>query len=188
MINLFAKYITMFIPIKKLRRIARKRIVTNFYAKNVYKNAKSIGKGFVCGGKSYATKNTVIGDNVRFSSVSMSGSGNITIGNHTVLGYDVVIMTSNHNYDSGSTLPFSDDVVINKDVHIGDNVWCGSKVIILPGTRIGEGVVIQAGSVVHGEIPPCSIIGGNPAKVFKNRDLEHYNKLKNEGKFLTEED
>ncbi|MBR5589795.1 MAG: 2,3,4,5-tetrahydropyridine-2,6-carboxylate N-succinyltransferase, partial [Phascolarctobacterium sp.] len=54
---------------------------------------------------------------------------------------------------------------------------------ILPGTHIGEGVIVQAGAVVHGEIPPYAIVGGNPAKVFKYRDIEHYNKLKAEGKF-----
>ena len=50
--------------------------------------------------------------------------------------------------------------------------------------QIGEGAIIQGGSVVHGEIPPCAIAGGNPAKVFKYRDIEHYNKLKNEKKFF----
>ena len=42
----------------------------------------------------------------------------------------------------------------------------GSNVTILPGTTIGEGAIIQAGAVVHGEIPPCAIVGGNPAKDF----------------------
>ena len=55
--------------------------------------------------------------------------------------------------------------------------------MILPGTKIGEGAIIQGGSVVHGEIPPYAIAGGNPAKVFKYRDIEHFKKLKAEGKF-----
>ena len=187
MINTIAKFITLLIPIKKIRRIARKRIITAYYARNVYVKAKSIGKGFVCGGKSTATKNTIIGNHVRFSGVSLNGSGNITISDYCVLGKDVLIMTDNHNYDTGTLLPFSDDIIISKDVFIDKYVWCGSRVTILPGTKIGEGAVIQAGAVVHGEIPPCTIVGGNPAKVFKYRDMEHYNKLKNEGKFLTEE-
>ncbi len=55
--------------------------------------------------------------------------------------------------------------------------------MILPGTKIGEGAIIQGGAVVHGEIPPYAIAGGNPAKVFKYRDIEHFKKLKAEGKF-----
>ena len=59
-----------------------------------------------------------------------------------------------------------DETFKYKDVVIGDFVWIGSNVTILPGTTIGEGAIIQAGAVVHGEIPPCAIVGGNPAKDF----------------------
>jgi acetyltransferase-like isoleucine patch superfamily enzyme len=56
--------------------------------------------------------------------------------------------------------------------------------MILPGTHIGEGAIIQGGAVVHGDIPPFSIAGGNPAKVFKYRNKEHFEKLKNEKRFF----
>lgn len=55
--------------------------------------------------------------------------------------------------------------------------------IILGGVEIGEGAIIQAGSMVCQNIPPYSIAGGHPAKPFKTRDIEHYKKLKAEGKF-----
>lgn len=51
------------------------------------------------------------------------------------------------------------------------------------GVLIGEGAIIQAGSVVVSDIPACAIAGGHPAKVFKFRDKEHYYRLKEEGKF-----
>ena len=66
---------------------------------------------------------------------------------------------------------------------IEDNVWIGNRVIILPGVTIKEGAIIQAGSVVVGDIEKCGIAGGHPAKVFKYRDIEHYEKLKSEWKF-----
>ena len=69
---------------------------------------------------------------------------------------------------------------ISKDILIEDYVWLGARVIILPGTKIGEGAIVQAGAVVHGEIPPYSIVGGNPAKIFKYRNIEHFKKIKNE--------
>ncbi|MFI3242531.1 MAG: hypothetical protein R3Y43_08200 [Alphaproteobacteria bacterium] len=55
--------------------------------------------------------------------------------------------------------------------------------MILPGKKIGDGAIIQGGSVVHGEIPKYAIAGGNPAKVFKYRNKEHYDKLEKEAKF-----
>ena len=81
-------------------------------------------------------------------------------------------MTSNHNYEGGA-IPY-DDMAWVKDVVIGDFVWLGSRVIILPGVTIGEGAIIQAGAVVVRDIPPCAIAGGNPAEVFKYRDKEHF--------------
>ena len=53
----------------------------------------------------------------------------------------------------------------------------------MAGVRIGEGAVIQAGSVVTSNIPKYAIAGGHLAKVFKTRDISHYEKLKKEKKF-----
>lgn len=55
--------------------------------------------------------------------------------------------------------------------------------MILGGVTIGEGAVIQAGSVVCKDVPPLAIAGGHPAIPFKFRDKEHYYKLKKAGKF-----
>lgn len=56
--------------------------------------------------------------------------------------------------------------------------------MILGGVTIGEGAVIQAGSVVCRNVPPLAIAGGHPATPFKFRDPEKYDRLKAEGKFL----
>ena len=65
---------------------------------------------------------------------------------------------------------------------IGDNVWFGHRVTVLPGVSIGEGSIIQAGSVVVSDIPKCAIAGGSPARQFDTRDREHYERLKKEQK------
>ncbi|HHT0934569.1 TPA: acyltransferase, partial [Serratia marcescens] len=57
------------------------------------------------------------------------------------------------------------------------------NVIVLPGVSIGEGAIIQAGSVVVKDIEPYAIAGGHPAKPFSQRDVAHYLQLKAEGKF-----
>ncbi|CAA6676531.1 Unannotated [Lentimonas sp. CC4] len=87
-----------------------------------------------------------------------------------------------HNYDSGSKIPY-DDTYILKDIIIEDQVWLGSRVIVLGGVTIGEGAIIQAGSVVVNDIKKYGIAGGNPAKVFKSRDIEHYERCKSENAF-----
>ena len=92
------------------------------------------------------------------------------------------VFTRNHNYDKGDAIPYG-RTYIKKDVVIGDFVWIGIQVILLPGTTIGEGAIIQAGAVVHVNIPAYAIAGGNPAKVFAQRDVEHFKRLKAEGKF-----
>ena len=53
--------------------------------------------------------------------------------------------------------------------HIGNDVWIGHGAIIMGGVKIGDGAIVAAGAVVTKDVPPCTIVGGNPAKVIKNR-------------------
>lgn len=55
----------------------------------------------------------------------------------------------------------------SKPVHIGKGVWLGARVMILKGVSIGEGSVIGAGSVVTKDVPPYTIVAGNPAKIIR---------------------
>ena len=132
---------------------------------------------------SAVTKNTILGKNVNFNGMRISGQGNVLIGDNFHSGTECMIITSYHNYDQGTKIPY-DDTYISKDVRIEDNVWLGSRVIVLGGVTIGEGAIIQAGSVVVKDIPAYGIAGGHPAKVFKYRDIEHYNQLKKQGSFF----
>ena len=54
---------------------------------------------------------------------------------------------------------------------IGDGVWIGARAIILPGVTIGEGAVVAAGAVVTKDVDPWAVVGGNPAKFIKKREL-----------------
>lgn len=125
--------------------------------------------------------NTYLGKNTNFNGLKVIGRGKLTIGDNFHSGSDCLIITEVHNY-KGSAIPY-DETYIIKDVDIGDNVWIGSRVIILGGVTIGEGAIIQAGAVVVKDIPPLSITGGNPATVFSKRDEEHYYHHKNLGSF-----
>lgn len=60
------------------------------------------------------------------------------------------------------------DVVNSKPIVIHDNVWIGMNALILKGVTIGEGAIVAAGSVVTKDVPPFTVVGGNPAVVIKN--------------------
>lgn len=148
----------------------------------VCSKAKSHGKVKI---RRYSTVNrgTVLGDQISIGGIHIVGKGNCYIGNYVHIGTDCQILTDYHNYDGGSKIPYDETWVV-EDVTVGDFVWLGNNVIILAGVTIGEGSIIQAGSVVVNDIPPMAIAGGHPAKVFKFRDIDHFQKLKREGKFL----
>ena len=113
----------------------------------------------------------------------ISGNGKVVIGDNFHSGKNIRILTTFHNFDHGTALPY-DATSYDRDVIIEDNVWLGESVMILGGVTIGEGAVIQAGSVVCKDVPPLAIAGGHPAVPFKCRDEEHYYKLKNAGSFM----
>jgi len=125
-------------------------------------------------------KHTKVGDNVHFNGLRVFGKGNLTIGDNFHSGFGCKILTSYHNYN-GDSIPY-DNTLIIKDVIIGNNVWIGIDVTILPGVHIGEGAIIQAGSVVVKSIPELAIAGGHPAKVFSSRNIEKYYQLKSNNK------
>lgn len=125
---------------------------------------------------------TYLGINCNFNGMDVRGHGKLIIGDNFHSGEEILVLTTIHNYNQGKAIPY-DSTSISKDIIIEDNVWVGSRVIILGGVKIGEGAIIQAGSVVSSDIPKYAIAGGHPAKVIKNRDIEHYEKLKKEKKF-----
>lgn len=129
------------------------------------------------------TKNTHLGYNCNFNGLTIRGSGSIIIGNNFHSGKDCLMINSYHKYDNGNAIPYDSRVSIDKNITIEDNVWIGDRVLVLGGVIIGEGSIIQAGAVVVNSIPKYAIAGGNPAKVFKYRDIESYEKLKIEKRF-----
>ncbi len=90
-------------------------------------------------------------------------SAPITLGDYVVLGHDVAFYTADHDPD--------DPAFSRRDapITVGERAWIGSQSIILKGVTIGEGAVVAAGSVVTKDVPPFTIVGGNPAQVIRER-------------------
>ena len=91
-----------------------------------------------------------------------------------MFGPEVTIRGGNHRIDIvGRTMVSIKDhekrETDDKGVIIGNDVWIGTRAIILSGVVIGDGAVIAAGAVVTKDIPPYAIVGGNPAKIIKYR-------------------
>ena len=91
--------------------------------------------------------------------------GGITIGDDTLFGSNVVLATVNHDFD-----PARRRTAYPSPIVIGSNVWVGSSATILPGVTIGDGAIVAAGAVVTKDVPPNTVVGGNPARIIKTID------------------
>ena len=121
--------------------------------------------------------NYTLGDGT-YGMIKAIGEGTVKIGKYCSFAPGIkAMLLSNHRVDWVSTYPFptvwglsiSGHPIPSKEIEIGNDVWIGREAIILGGTKIGDGAVIGAYSVVAGEIPPYSIVAGNPAKVIRKR-------------------
>ena len=109
---------------------------------------------------------SIIGDNAILDARNM-----LYIGENVNLSSNVSIYTEQHDHRD----PYFGYPQGNKSVHIGDRVWIGSCVTILPGVNIGEGAVCCAGCVVTKDVEPFSVVAGVPAKKVNERprDLKY---------------
>lgn len=97
-------------------------------------------------------------------------------------GVEFIMNGANHNMAGISTYPFyifgqgwekampeAGELPYKGDTIVGNDVWLGYESTIMPGVSIGDGAIIASKSVVTSDVPPYSIVGGNPAKVIKYR-------------------
>ncbi len=144
--------------------------------------SQKCGIGLKVNHKSSINNNTLLGNNVNFNGLRIEGRGKVVIGDNFHSGTECLFITQNHDYDTGEAVPYGSKY-LSDGIVIEDNVWIGSRVIVLDGVTIGEGAIIQAGSCVVSDIPKYAVAGGHPARVFKERDRTHYEELKRLGKF-----
>ncbi len=108
----------------------------------------------------------------------------LMIGRFCAIAKDVkfIMNGANHKISGFSTYPFQifgngwekvmpkdGDLPYKDDTEIGHDVWIGYEATIMPGVKIGSGSIIASKSVVVEDVPPYSVVGGNPAKVIKSR-------------------
>lgn len=141
---------------KKIRRFFSKRIIA-YQGENVNieKNASF-------------TPALQIGDQSGIG-ISCEINGPVTIGKYVMMGPEVVVYTSGHNFDRIDIPMQQQGSSEEKPVVIEDDVWIGRRAIIMPGVHIGRGCVIGAGAVVTKDIPDYSVVGGVPARILKRR-------------------
>ena len=110
-----------------------------------------------------------VGNNSSIGPYSYIGcSGYIEIGDNVMISPRVSIYSENHNFDDPH-IPMIDQGVTRSFVKIEDDCWIAANSVILAGVVIGKGSVIAAGSVVTKDVPPYSVVAGNPAKILKIR-------------------
>lgn len=125
----------------------------------------SIGTGFECdyGLNIRVGKNFLTNYNVTILDIMP-----VTIGDYVMIGPNTLISTVNHPINPSGRRKH---LGIGKPVTIGNDVWIGGNVCIMPGVNIGNNVIVAAGAVITKDVPDNCIVGGIPAK--KIRDIEN---------------
>jgi len=145
-----------------------------------------IGKFVIVDGtlECYAKGSLTIGDHTFIGRCRIFAAHKITIGKRVLISDNVVIMDSNLHPISAKKRGLISEAWANGHfpdvytgipyarVNISDDVWIGANAVILKGITIGEGVIIGAGSVVTKDVPPYTIVAGNPARIIREIPLD----------------
>ena len=100
---------------------------------------------------------------------TFDGRGGLTMGDHVLIGPNVVIVSSQHRWDLSTELPMIQQGHQSAPVVIGDDVWIGANSVVTPGVTLAEGTVVGAGSVVTSSTEPYTIVAGSPARPIGTR-------------------
>jgi len=90
----------------------------------------------------------------------------VKMGHDSCIGRGVYILTASHNISS------PDFEMISSPITIGDDVWIATQSIVCRGVNIGDGSVVGAGALVVKDVEPWTVVGGNPAKFIKKREIK----------------
>ena len=107
-------------------------------------------------------RTSTLAKDVGFSRAAPSLTVEVTIGDGVFIGPKVNLITINHDPN-----PDNRNATYGRPIVIEDKVWIGIGATVLPGVHIGYGSIIGANSVVTHDVPPMTIVGGNPAKIIK---------------------
>ena len=98
--------------------------------------------------------------------VNLYNVDRITIGDNVIISDGAYICTASHDISK------KDFPLVTAPVTIGSGAWIAAHAIVLPGITIGEGAVVGSGAVVTKDVPPWTVVGGNPARIIKQRAIE----------------
>ena len=137
----------------------------------------SVGDDLICSGDDFLfaddggrlSLGNSVGMNYRVS-IDASCGGEIIIGDHVMIGPNVVMRSSNHRYDDLKK-PRQLQGHVPGVIRIEDDVWIGANAVILSGVTIRRGAIIAAGAVVTKDVDSYAIVGGVPARLIKKRDM-----------------
>ncbi len=96
-------------------------------------------------------------------------SGPLIIGRDVIMGPNCTFLSINRSVPSVERPMIVQGFLEARPPVIEDDVWIGANVTVLPGRRIGTGSIVAAGAVVASDVPPYSVVAGNPARVIKHR-------------------
>lgn len=95
--------------------------------------------------------------------------GPLDVGRDVMMGPRCILLSSSHAFASVDVPMNRQGFLDDRPIVIEDDVWVGAGTIVLPGVRIGTGSIVGAGSVVTNDVPPRTVVAGNPARVVRSR-------------------
>lgn len=145
------------VPSSKLRQIYYRYILGHKIASSAY---------LYLGQYIYVSKKKIkIGENTCINRYCvLDGRGGLSIGDNVNISAEAAIYTGGHIIDSAGFDYYE------KPVEIGNRVWIGTRAMIMPGVKIGEGAMVLPAAVVTDDVLPYEIVGGVPAKVIGTRE------------------
>ena len=145
---------------------------------NMYKNIRGyMVKNFIqeCGQNINIEKGAAFDPELKIGDNSGVGvdcilNGKITIGVNVMMGNQCIMYSYSHAFDRIDIPMCEQGFEPEIPLIIGNDVWIGSRVIILPGVKVGNHCILGAGAVVTKDVPDYAVVGGSPARILKMRN------------------